>query len=91
VTHPLRHGAFVPQGWKLEFAGVPAAEAWHQAREIALLAEQIGYDHLWVYDHVETVPRRGRVVPELARSVCRPGMNSSSSRTASCTACPETP
>ena len=55
---PLRFGAFVPQGWKLEFAGVPAAEAWHQAREIALLAEQIGYDHLWVYDHVETVPRR---------------------------------
>ena len=58
MTAPLRWGAFVPQGWKLEFAGVPAAEAWHQAREIGLLAEEIGYDHLWVYDHVETVPRR---------------------------------
>jgi F420-dependent oxidoreductase-like protein len=54
----LRWGAFVPQGWKLEFAGVAAPEAWHRARSIALLAEEIGYDHLWVYDHVETVPRR---------------------------------
>jgi len=54
----LRWGAFVPQGWKLEYAGVPAAEAWHRSREIALLAEEIGYHHLWVYDHVETVPRR---------------------------------
>jgi F420-dependent oxidoreductase-like protein len=26
--------------------------------EIARLAEELGYDHLWVYDHVETVPRR---------------------------------
>jgi len=54
----LRWGAFVPQGWKLEYTGTPAAEAWHQSREIALLAEEIGYHHLWVYDHVETVPRR---------------------------------
>ena len=54
----LRWGAFVPQGWKLEYTGTPAAEAWHRSREIALLAEEIGYHHLWVYDHVETVPRR---------------------------------
>jgi alkanesulfonate monooxygenase SsuD/methylene tetrahydromethanopterin reductase-like flavin-dependent oxidoreductase (luciferase family) len=26
--------------------------------ELAQLAESLGYDHLWVYDHVETVPRR---------------------------------
>ena len=26
--------------------------------EIAGAAEPLGYDHLWVYDHVETVPRR---------------------------------
>ena len=26
--------------------------------ELAQLAEELGYDHLWVYDHVETVPRR---------------------------------
>jgi len=58
VTQPLRFGAFVPQGWKLEFAGWEPAAAWAQAREVALAAEAAGYDHLWVYDHVETVPRR---------------------------------
>lgn len=53
-----KFGAFVPQGWKLEFSGVKAAEAWATAKDIARQAEGLGYDHLWVYDHVETVPRR---------------------------------
>jgi F420-dependent oxidoreductase-like protein len=60
VTHPLRHGAFVPQGWKLEYAGVDAAAAWARSVRWAQEAEGLGYDHLWVYDHVETVPRRER-------------------------------
>jgi F420-dependent oxidoreductase-like protein len=58
ATSTLRWGAFVPQGWKLELAGLGAADAWRTAREVALAAERAGYDHLWVYDHVETVPRR---------------------------------
>jgi F420-dependent oxidoreductase-like protein len=53
-----KFGAFVPQGWKLEFTGVGATDAWARAKETARLAESLGYDHLWVYDHVETVPRR---------------------------------
>jgi F420-dependent oxidoreductase-like protein len=54
----LRYGAFVPQGWKLEYSGTGAAAAWERSKEIAGIAERVGYDHLWVYDHVETVPRR---------------------------------
>jgi len=54
----LRFGAFVPQGWKLEYTGWGAADAWSRSVELAQLAERVGYDHLWVYDHVETVPRR---------------------------------
>jgi F420-dependent oxidoreductase-like protein len=54
----LRYGAFVPQGWKLEYTGFDARRAWERSKEIAGIAERIGYDHLWVYDHVETVPRR---------------------------------
>ena len=54
----LRFGAFAPQGWKLEYSGWGAAEAWTRTVEIAKLAEQLRYDLLWVYDHVETVPRR---------------------------------
>jgi len=54
----LRYGVFVPQGWKLEYTGWTAAAAWARSVELARLAEELGYDHLWVYDHVETVPRR---------------------------------
>ena len=58
MTAPLRFGAFAPQGWKLEYSGWSAADAWAHTVHVAQLAERIGYDHLWVYDHVETVPRR---------------------------------
>ncbi len=54
----LRFGVFVPQGWKLEYSGWEAAAAWERSVELAKLAEEVGYDHIWVYDHVETVPRR---------------------------------
>jgi len=53
-----KFGAFVPQGWKLELSGMKAAEAWETSKAVARQAESLGYDHLWVYDHVETVPRR---------------------------------
>jgi alkanesulfonate monooxygenase SsuD/methylene tetrahydromethanopterin reductase-like flavin-dependent oxidoreductase (luciferase family) len=51
-------GVFVPQGWKLEYEGWSGPDAWARSVELARLAEALGYDHLWVYDHVETVPRR---------------------------------
>jgi len=58
LTSPIAYGAFAPQGWKLEYSGWGAAEAWARTVELATIAERAGYDHLWVYDHVETVPRR---------------------------------
>ena len=54
----LQVGVFVPQGWKLEYTGWSGSDAWDRSVELAGLAEELGYDHLWVYDHVETVPRR---------------------------------
>jgi probable F420-dependent oxidoreductase len=54
----LRVGVFVPQGWKLEYTGWAADAAWARTVELARKAEELGYHHIWVYDHVETVPRR---------------------------------
>ena len=54
----LRVGVFIPQGWKLEYTGWSGPDAWGRSVELARLAESLGYDDLWVYDHVETVPRR---------------------------------
>jgi alkanesulfonate monooxygenase SsuD/methylene tetrahydromethanopterin reductase-like flavin-dependent oxidoreductase (luciferase family) len=58
IDAPLKFGAFIPQGWKLEYTGWDAADAFHRTKDLAMQIEALGYDHLWVYDHVETVPRR---------------------------------
>jgi F420-dependent oxidoreductase-like protein len=54
----LSFGVFIPQGWKMELASIPDPTAkWAKAVEIAQLAEDLGYDSLWVYDHMHNVPR----------------------------------
>jgi F420-dependent oxidoreductase-like protein len=51
-------GVFMPQGWKMELAGIDGAEQkWAKAVEIAVLAEALGYDSIWLYDHFHNVPR----------------------------------
>jgi F420-dependent oxidoreductase-like protein len=51
-------GAFVPQGWKMELTTIEgAAEKWAVALDIAVRAEELGYDSIWVYDHFHNVPR----------------------------------
>ena len=51
-------GVFFPQGWKMELSSIDGAEAkWNRAVEVAELAEELGYDSLWWYDHFHNVPR----------------------------------
>src|SRR5689334_24260397 len=58
ASHDLTFGVFVPQGWKMELASIADSQAkWAKAVEIAELAEQVGFDSLWVYDHFHNVPR----------------------------------
>ena len=50
-------GVFIPQGWKMELASIDGAAAkWQKAVDVAVLAEQLGYDSAWVYDHFHNVP-----------------------------------
>jgi len=50
-------GAFVPQGWKTELVGLEDPRAkWAKTLEVAVLAEELGYDSVWVYDHFHNVP-----------------------------------
>lgn len=51
-------GVFVPQGWKMDLVSIDGAQAkWAKAVEVAQLAERLGFDSLWVYDHFHNVPR----------------------------------
>jgi len=51
-------GVFIPQGWKMELTSIPdPQDKWAKTVEIATLAESLGFDSLWVYDHFHNVPR----------------------------------
>ena len=57
-SRKLTFGVFAPQGWKSELVSIDGAEAkWAKCVEIAVLAEELGFDSLWVYDHFHNVPR----------------------------------
>lgn len=50
-------GVFAPQGWKTELRSIKGAEGqWAKCREIALQAEELGFDSVWVYDHFHNIP-----------------------------------
>lgn len=56
--HGIVFGVFAPQGWKTELAGIDGAEAqWRRTVEVATLADELGYDSIWLYDHFHNVPR----------------------------------
>lgn len=52
----MRIGAFVPQGWRLDLAGIDPTEHWPTMTRVATAIEAAGYESLWVYDHFHTVP-----------------------------------
>jgi F420-dependent oxidoreductase-like protein len=52
----MRFGLVVPQGWRLDLAGIEPAAQWPAMLEIARAAEAGPFESLWVYDHFHTVP-----------------------------------
>jgi len=52
----LRWGAFVPQGVISEYAGWTPKDAWKRVRDFAGALDELGYEHLWVADHLESTP-----------------------------------
>ena len=53
----LKVGVFVPQGWRMDLAGVrDPVEKYETMSRCALEAESAGFDAVWVYDHFHTVP-----------------------------------
>jgi F420-dependent oxidoreductase-like protein len=49
-------GLLAPQGWKGEYDGWPAADAWARTVELARHADELGFESLWVFDHFTTTP-----------------------------------
>ncbi|UQX11351.1 LLM class F420-dependent oxidoreductase [Candidatus Mycobacterium methanotrophicum] len=52
----MRFGLFIPQGWRLDLAGIDVDKHWPVMRDLAAYADGGAWDSLWVYDHFHTVP-----------------------------------
>jgi F420-dependent oxidoreductase-like protein len=52
----MRFGVFVPQGWRLDLAGIKPAQQWQTMLDIARRVEAGPWESIWVYDHFHTVP-----------------------------------
>jgi F420-dependent oxidoreductase-like protein len=52
----MRFGLFIPQGWRLDLAGIDTSEHWPTMLGVAKQGESGGFDSVWVYDHFHTVP-----------------------------------
>jgi F420-dependent oxidoreductase-like protein len=52
----VRVGIIVPQGWTGEYDGWDASRAWARSVAVAHEAEALGFDSLWLFDHVQTEP-----------------------------------
>lgn len=53
----MRIGVIVPQGWTGEYDGWEAGDAWRRTVAVARQAERLGFESIWLFDHVHTVPR----------------------------------
>jgi F420-dependent oxidoreductase-like protein len=53
----MRFGVFVPQGWRLDLARIKdPVEKFEAMTTVAKVADETGWDAIWVYDHFHTVP-----------------------------------
>jgi F420-dependent oxidoreductase-like protein len=52
----MQFGLFIPQGWRLDLAGIEPEKHWAVMRDLAAYADGGAWDSLWVYDHFHTVP-----------------------------------
>ena len=53
----MKIGAVVPQGWVGEYNGWEPLDAWRRTTEVAREAERLGFESIWLFDHVHTIPR----------------------------------
>ena len=52
----MRFGAFVPQGWRLDLGDIPPETQWDTMVSVGRVAEEVGFESIWVYDHLHTWP-----------------------------------
>ncbi len=52
----MKIGAIVPQGWIGDYDGRDPLDAWRRTTEVAIQADRLGFESIWLFDHFHTVP-----------------------------------
>ncbi len=53
----MKFGTFVPQGWRMDLVEIrDPVEQYEAMTRVGVAAEAAGYDSIWLYDHMHTVP-----------------------------------
>ncbi len=52
----MKVGIIVPQGWTGEYDGWDASRAWARTVALAHETETLGFDSIWLFDHIQTEP-----------------------------------
>ena len=52
----MRFGIFIPDGWRLDLAGIPTEQHWRTMADQTQKAEAGPWESIWVWDHFHTVP-----------------------------------
>jgi F420-dependent oxidoreductase-like protein len=52
----MKVGVIVPQGWQGEYDGWDPLDAWERTTTVARQAETLGFESIWLFDHLHTVP-----------------------------------
>lgn len=53
----MKVGVIVPQGWTGEYDGWEPTRAWARTVAVATQAERLGFESIWLFDHLHTVPK----------------------------------
>jgi len=53
----MKIGIIAPQGWMGEYDGWETLVAWRRTVQVTRQAEALGFESVWLFDHVHTVPR----------------------------------
>ena len=53
----MKIGIIAPQGWQGEYDGWETLAAWNRTVQVTRQAEALGFESVWLFDHVHTVPR----------------------------------
>lgn len=51
----MRAGIYMPNGVQGEFAGWDPSRAWERSLDVGVLAERLGFDAVWVPDHLQNI------------------------------------